>query len=632
MLRALVVVCLLGTSTTAAPKYDRAAIATTDTGLIAAEKAWTAAAGEKDPAKQVAAWEAAAAAFIQVVDAGVVAKGLQKDAAYAAILAWKNALAVDPRIVKDAATDRDFDRVPTPQPLDARDQALVHAIEVYLTLAPPPDEAAAAKFLRANVLRRREHLDKAIAGFLDILETHRDHEVAEYAANLVLDSYNRLQRYDDMVIFTTKLRADRKFLATRPELAETTRRILLVAARRETDTLVRSATEARDLGAFDRCGERYLELLGDPGLGPTEAEEVRYNAAVCFEQGGSIARAVATHRALIKAHPRSPLAGRAVARIANAEARVAHYREAAEAIEQYVERYPGEKDALAAASDGVLYAVASGELARAARLADLAISRFGAKRPLLVAETTVVVIEGQLAAGKRKDALQRARAIANKDALQRLRDPGLALRAGRALAAAACPAPALGERCVASHDRALAGAACRVPVADELCPKPRDRALVAAARQLLASAGDHATRRPSDIPSAETAPIADHATRLALDLELEAVLATRKPAASVSEPVVRGYERLLADARVPEVRVAANARLGTLYRHTGDRDRALLALRACVTDARATQSGSSWLARCERDLAALREPDLDLLPERLAPPTASAPIVVEQPR
>ncbi len=632
MLRPLVIVCLLGTFAAAAPKYDRAAIAATDPGLIAAEKAWTAAAGEKDPAKQVAAWEAAAAAFIKVVDAGVVAKGLQQDAAYAAILAWKNALAVDPRVAKDATIDRDFDRVPTPKPLDARDQALVHAIDAYLTLAPPPDEAASAKFLRANVLRRRDHLDKAIAGFLDILEHHRDHEVAEYAANLVFDSYNRLQRHDDMVIFAMKLRADRKFLATRPELAETTRRILMVAARRETETLVRSATEAKDLAAFDRCGERYLELLGDPGLGPTEAEEVRYNAAVCFEQGGSIARAVETHRGLIKAHPRSPLAGRALARIANAEARVAHYREAAEALEQYVERYPGEKDALAAASDGVLYAVTSGDLSRAARIADLAIARFGAKRPPLVAEANLVVIEGQLAAGKRKDALKRARAIANKAALQRLRDPVLALRAGRTLAAAACPAPAIGEPCVTPHDRALSGAACRVPVADELCPQPRDRPLVSAARQLLASAGDHATGRPSDIPSAETAPIGDHATRLALDLELEAVLATRKPAASMSDPVVRGYERLIADARVPDVRVAARARLGTLYRHLGVHERALLALRACVTDARATQSGSPWLARCERDLAALRAPDLDLLPERLAPPTASAPIVVEQPR
>ena len=614
MLRALVVVCLLGTSTTAAPKYDRPPIRSADPALVSAEKAWTAAAGEQDPAKQATAWEAAAAAFLKVVDAGVVAKSLQQDAAYAAILAWKNALAADPRMAKDVATDRDFDRVPTPKPLDARDQALIHAIEVYLTLAPPPDEAAAAKFLRANVLRRREHLDKAIAGFLDILEHHRDHEVAEYAANLVFDSYNRLQRYDDLVIFATKLRADRTFLATRPELAETTRQILMVAARRETDTLVRSATEARDLAAFDRCGERYLELLADPGLGATEAEEVRYNAAVCFEQAGSIARAVETHRGLIKAYPRSRLAGRALARIANGEARVAHYREAAEALEQYVERYPGEKDALDAASDGVLYAVTSGDLSRAARIADLAIARFGAKRPLLVAEASLVVIEGQLAAGKRKDALQRARAIANKAALQRLRDPALALRAGRTLAAAACPAPAIGERCVTPHDRALSGAACRVPVADELCPQPRDRPLVAAARQLLASAGDHG----------------EHATRLALDLELEAVLATRKPAASASDPVVRGYEQLIADARMPDVRVAAHARLGTLYRHTGDRERELLALRACMTDARATLSGSPWLARCERDLAALRAPDLNLLPERLAPPMASAPIVVEQ--
>jgi hypothetical protein len=36
--------------------------------------------------------------------------------------------------------------------------------------------------------------------------------------------------------------------------------------------------------------------------------------------------------------------------------------------------------------------------------------------------------------------------------------------------------------------------------------------------------------------------------------------------------------------------------------------------------ARATQRGSSWLARCERDLAV---PDPDVLPERLPRPTGS---------
>lgn len=131
--------------------------------------------------------------------------------------------------------------------------------------------------------------------------------------------------------------------------------------------------------------------------------------------------------------------------------------------------------------------------------------------------------------------------------------------------------------------------------------------------------------------SGETTPIADQAMRLALDFELEAVLAKPTPAAATVDLVVRGYERLIEDARAADVRVVARARLSTLYRHLGDRDKALLQLRACVVEARATFAGSEWLARCERDLAALREPDLDTLPELLTPATASLATALEPP-
>jgi len=621
MLRPLLVMCVLAASVAAAPKYDRAAIVATDPGLIAAEKAWTAAAGETDPARQVAAWEAAAVAFIKVVDAGGVAKGLQKDAAFAAILAWKNALAVDPRVARDAAPHQDFDRVPTAKPLDPRDQALIHAIEVYLTFSPAPDEAASAKFLRANVLRRRDHLDKAIAGFLEIVELHRDHEVAEYAANLLLDAYNRLQRYDDLIALVARLRTDKAFLANKPDLAETISRIHRMVMRRGGDGLESKARATRDRAYYDQCGEAYLAVLADSKVPASEAEELLYNAGVCFQEAGSVDRALATHQKLIKDHPRSRLAGRAMARVGAFAGQVGRYREAIDALEQYVERYPGEKDAAAAASDGVLYAVVVGDLVRAVHIADLAIARFGAKQPRIVIEATLVVLEAQLAAGKRKEALGRARGAANSGALQRLGDPVTALRAGMAFASAACPVALVDDR------RGLVARAVPAAIADELCPKPRDRALVAAAHARFALAGDRAAAG-----AAQATPIADHAARLALDLELESLLAKPKPADVAVDPVARGYERLTQDSRAADVRVAAHARLGTLHRHLGHREAAVLALRACVTEARKTTAGSEWLARCERDLIVLKDPDLDILPERLARATASPPIVVEQPR
>jgi hypothetical protein len=107
--------------------------------------------------------------------------------------------------------DNDWDKVPTPKPLEPRDKALLRTIEIYLTFAPPPDEAATVKFLRATVLWRRDRIDEALPIFIDIVDHHRDHEVAESAANLVLDSYNLLRRYDQLNAFAEKIRADKKF-------------------------------------------------------------------------------------------------------------------------------------------------------------------------------------------------------------------------------------------------------------------------------------------------------------------------------------------------------------------------------------------------------------------------------------
>ena len=61
------------------------------------------------------------------------------------------------------------------------------------------DELVGMKFLKANIYRRYNHFDKAIPIFNDILDKHRSHETAEFSANLLLDTYNRLQRYDDMI-------------------------------------------------------------------------------------------------------------------------------------------------------------------------------------------------------------------------------------------------------------------------------------------------------------------------------------------------------------------------------------------------------------------------------------------------
>src|SRR5882724_4721524 len=71
-----------------------------------AELIWSRAESEKNPRLQTEMWENAAVAFTDVVKLGKVEPRLMKESAYAAVLGWKNALNVDPR-VKQQVTDED---------------------------------------------------------------------------------------------------------------------------------------------------------------------------------------------------------------------------------------------------------------------------------------------------------------------------------------------------------------------------------------------------------------------------------------------------------------------------------------------------------------------------------------------
>jgi hypothetical protein len=88
-----------------------------------------------------------------------------------------------------------------------------------------PLEGAQELFRAANAYRRDGQLELAIPLYREIITKHRHHEVAEYAANLLFDCYNRLQRYDDFLDLVQSLVHDDDFLAGRPDLRDYVERL-----------------------------------------------------------------------------------------------------------------------------------------------------------------------------------------------------------------------------------------------------------------------------------------------------------------------------------------------------------------------------------------------------------------------
>jgi TolA-binding protein len=355
-----------------------------------AELVWSRAENEKNARLQTERWEDAAVAFTDVVKSGKVEAKLMKESAYAAVLGWKNALNVDPRAKQQVEDEeKGADKKPgPPKEIPAREKKMLEAFDIYINYIKDPkdDELVGMKFLKANIYRRYNHFDEAFPIFLDILEHHREHETAEYAANLILDTYNRQGKYEEMLALAEKLLADKKFLEGKEDLKATLDKIKATAARKaaeEAEKKLRARIAelkgSKDYGMLVECGNMYLDIYNrNPEA--ADNDEVLYNAGVCYADGKSIGASIAMFNLLQKYYPKSKITARAVARLGKAYGDIAFYDRASEKLEEYATKYAGEKDAYDAMSDAVFYRKGIGDDDKAISDTAYFIKTFGTKK------------------------------------------------------------------------------------------------------------------------------------------------------------------------------------------------------------------------------------------------------------
>ena len=325
-----------------------------------AELIWARAESEKNARLQTEMWENAAVAFTDVVKGGKVDPKLMKEAAYAAVLGWKNALNVDPRIKQQADKvediEKNFDKIPPPKPIPPRDEKMIAAFDVYINYIKDPkdDELVGMKFLKANIYRRYNQFDKALPLFMDILDKHRYHETAEFSANLLLDTYNRMGKFTEMLALVDKLNQDKKFLEGKDELNVTLGKIKAQSMRKIAEQMEKEARESKDFGKFVACGQAYLDIYNrNPEA--AENDDVLWNALVCYHEGKSIGAAIQVFGLLKQYYPKSKQMPKAVGRIGKAYGDIAFYDQAADKLEEYAQKYGGQDDAFKALSEAAFY-------------------------------------------------------------------------------------------------------------------------------------------------------------------------------------------------------------------------------------------------------------------------------------
>ena len=367
-----------------------------ETQYYYAELLWSRADSETNPRVQTELWENAAVAFTNVVKAGKVDEKLKKESAYAAVLGWKNALAVDPRVKSNPVkmTEKDDDsKIPEPQPIPEREQKMIDAFDIYIDYIKDPNdpELVGMMFLKANMYRRYNQFDKAAPILEEIIKKHPSHETAYYSANTILDIYIITHKYDQVADWAQYFHDTPKFLTAkadqdRSELGERIEGILAIAERKKAEQLEEEAKKSGDFAKYVLCGNSYLKIFNDtvkanPDAGVKEKiDEVLYNAGVCYEEGRSLSAAISAFQELRERFPESKSAAKALGRLGAVYARVAYYKEASAMFEEYARKYAGQDDAYKAMNDAVFYRKGIGDDDKAIENTNYFITKFGGKK------------------------------------------------------------------------------------------------------------------------------------------------------------------------------------------------------------------------------------------------------------
>jgi pentatricopeptide repeat protein len=433
-----------------------------------AELLWSLASMERDSKKQQARWEATAGEHSRVVQWPGVAEAQRKDSAYATVLAWKNALAVD--VGAEAPDWQASSGAPAAEPIPDKEQKMMQAFDVYLKyITDKKDvERTSILFFTGRLYWKHNHFDEAVKYLSEVVTEHPEDDVAEFAANILLDSLNKAGRHDEMLDWVRRMHENAALMKAHPNLKPSLDRLYVQGEWNQA-----LAQEKR--GDYRACGLAYDKLQRDNPNDP-KINEILFNAALCFKKAKMLGYAIQYRMKLTDPNrPGSstdPLAQKAKLYLGDDFSSIAYYEKAAEQYEEYAQKFQREKDAPQALYYALVYRKGLGQDQQAIKDTEAFIKTFAKDEPSRAAGafySIANIYEKNANAAHVQGHEEEARKETDKmighleNYLRQWGDKGgvdyevvAHVRAGEALWKASCPVKAEKGSCIAiSRERAL---------------------------------------------------------------------------------------------------------------------------------------------------------------------------------
>lgn len=249
--------------------------------------------------------------------------------------AWSAVLSRNEAMLHGAAEQKETAERGARRPLTAEEQKLANTCLLYLKALPEGPHAVEVSFKvgRLEYISGDYGLAQKHLSWIPL--THPEHELSEYAANLVLDMENLRGNWEGVHRWALRFLEDRR-LTARGTLLQDLKRIEEQSAYALADAVTPDAKKAEALLGF---------VGGHPG--GQLADKALFGAAAALSRIGRIEEALTARARVWKEQPQSPLVPRALLASASDLAATAELGEAAALLERYASGYQKQQLALA---------------------------------------------------------------------------------------------------------------------------------------------------------------------------------------------------------------------------------------------------------------------------------------------
>jgi len=281
-------------------------------------------------------FDAAAVQYAKVRNSDEDTK-FRHDAAFSAILSLENQAKIEEADGKISpakvmtSSDRPEGYKPREKPLPELKEKIVTASDRFALVSPQDDKLPKVLYKAAEIFYVYDHFKQARERFAQILAAYPADEVAEFASNLIIESYLAEKDFPAVEAFSRQLLTGTKVPGKKSFAND--------LVKFKTGAMFKIAEDLDTKSQWEQAAGLYVKILDE---NPTTqfADSALNNAAVDYEKVKRYESASKLYERLVNEHPKSPLADGALFRVGLNAERFFDFDKAISAYLALVDRYP----------------------------------------------------------------------------------------------------------------------------------------------------------------------------------------------------------------------------------------------------------------------------------------------------